>query len=196
MSDISLSSLPSEIVQLIADRLSQQSLAQCSLVCHAWHSTFESSFWRSVQLLSYIRFDNPSPSLEALTRNLHHIRQLAISEPTLIHHFAFHQSALSQLQVLKLYLFGSKSSFFSTTESPDMARGNNTRAISRILEGCHNLQVLDLWITDYFQQAGKTVGFQEIMSACPTGSLKSIILLFEQDPIYSTQAPSQSVQEY
>ncbi|KAG0063586.1 hypothetical protein BGZ89_009778, partial [Linnemannia elongata] len=94
-------------------------------------------------------------------------------------------SALNQLQSLDLYLYDDKTSFFPTTDSPEsgMALGNNIQAISRILEGCHNLQVLSLGITDCFTKADKTVAFQEIMSACPTGSLESIKLYFEtQDP--------------
>ncbi|KAF9281756.1 hypothetical protein BGZ88_011410 [Linnemannia elongata] len=196
MSDTSFSSLPLEIVQLIADHLDQYSLSQCSLVCHAWHSTFESSFWRSVQLSPYFRFDNASPSLEALTRNLHHIRQLETSDPTLVHLLAFHPAALNQLQSLDLYLYDDKTSFFPTTDSPEpgMALGNNVQAISRILGGCHNLQVLSLGITDCFKKADKTVAFQEIMSACPTGSLESIKLYFEtQDPGFCYRNTSRSI---
>ncbi|KAG0050168.1 hypothetical protein BGZ90_007121 [Linnemannia elongata] len=153
-------------------------------------SEFTREFTWIFQLSPYFRFDNASPSLEALTRNLRHIRQLETTDPTLVHLLAFHPAALNQLQSLDLYLYDDKTSFFPTTDSPEpgMALGNNIQAIRRILEGCHNLQVLSLGITDCFKKADKTVAFQEIMSACPTESLESIKLYFEtQDPGFYQQ---------
>lgn len=196
MPDNYISLLPPEVVQLIAHHLDQHSLSQCSLVCHAWHSTLESSFWRSVHLSSFFRFENPSPSLDALIRNLHHIRQLKTSDPTLVHLLASHQSAFNQLQSLDLYVGDYKTSFFPITEphEPDMTLGNNAMAIKRILEGCHNLQILSLRIRASLRQVDKTDAFQEIISASPTGSLESIVLSFEtNDPGYCFQYPSQSM---
>jgi hypothetical protein len=166
MSQASLTSLPQELIHLIASHLDRRSLSQCSLVSHAWHSIFESSLWQSFELHPQFLFlyNNYLSSLEGLSRNIHYLRHVTTSDPTLLCLLTcpHNRPILANLQSLDLFLCS-----IETTS-------NDPAVLITLLKGCVDLESLSLAGRSCFKHAEDEEAdvFQEIMASCPVGSLR------------------------
>ncbi|KAF9142425.1 hypothetical protein BG015_000899, partial [Linnemannia schmuckeri] len=182
MSETILTSLPPEIIQLIAHRLSRHSLAQCVRVCLAWHALLEPTLWQTVQFKTQHHFLN---ALAALTRNIHHVRQLT-ADSELVYYITLHLAPLNKLRSLDLNLDEEVAPFAIALASPWAAplwntaapRFGNSQAVTRLLTGCTNLHSLSLGGRSCFKHVDGTDAFQEIMGSCITTSLEHLTLAF------------------
>ncbi|KAG0274370.1 hypothetical protein BGZ96_004354 [Linnemannia gamsii] len=81
-----MTSIPQEIIDLIAPHLNQHDLADCSRVSHDWSSLFAPWLWRTVHITNestHDRFNSPE-SRAALIRNKHFVREVTATDQNLL----------------------------------------------------------------------------------------------------------------
>lgn len=97
-----MTSLPQEIIDLIAPHLNQHDLADCSRVCYDWSSLFAPWLWRTINIANestHDRFNTPE-SRAALIRNKHFVREVTATDQDLLLLLAAHDH--SELSLPKL----------------------------------------------------------------------------------------------
>ncbi|KAG0087521.1 hypothetical protein BGZ92_007269 [Podila epicladia] len=116
-----LTSLPTEIVELIFDKLDQPSLAACARSSRAWNELCTPRLWRTVTINSGQRLERfmTNESQEALSRNAGYIRDLT-------------------LKYMKVY------NIFAPVEN----RSTSTHITDTRVPQCTNLRRLDLLMYD------------------------------------------------
>lgn len=98
----SMTSIPQEIIDLIAPHLNQHDLADCSRVCHDWSSLFSPGLWRSINIANqstHDRFNTPE-SRAALIRNKHLVREVTATDQDLLLLLAAHDHSEPSLPKL------------------------------------------------------------------------------------------------
>lgn len=97
-----MTSIPQEIIDLIAPHLNKHDLANCSRVSHDWSSHFAPWLWRTVHITNestHDRFDSPE-SRAALIRNKHLVRDVTATDQNLLLLLSAHDH--SEPSLLKL----------------------------------------------------------------------------------------------
>ncbi|KAK3809113.1 MAG: hypothetical protein JOS17DRAFT_796703 [Linnemannia elongata] len=97
-----MTSIPQEIIDLIAPHLNQHDLADCSRVCHDWSSLFSPGLWRSINIANqstHDRFNTPE-SRAALIRNKHLVREVTATDQDLLLLLAAHDHSEPSLPKL------------------------------------------------------------------------------------------------
>ncbi|OAQ26571.1 hypothetical protein K457DRAFT_683579 [Linnemannia elongata AG-77] len=201
---VSFSSLPPEIVPLIATSLNRHDLAQCVRVCHQWLTLFTPSLWRNVKADSWF-CDNKR--ILILIRNSQFIRHLELGDGLVADILGLVQFGRRSVGVGLLTLVASfeqetPSSFPRLTllgdgaagveqeqeqeqQQEDDAKHGNARTLGMLLQASDNLKSLTVDETCFRFRDG-TDAFLLIIGCCPTRALERLEIRFGHHPAFAT----------
>ncbi|KAF9283657.1 hypothetical protein BGZ88_010365 [Linnemannia elongata] len=189
MSSPSFTSLPPEVITLIASHLNQHDRAQCLRLSRKWSDFFTQLLWQDVHVDS--RFHN-SIWLGYLLHNKHRIRDLQLTDPHGTHLLALSQRGEGSLRSLTASFQDEAASFLTRMDTPgpwttadylseQAANFGNTRALELILTRNWNLRSLTMDESCFRNKDGGDA-FSMIMAVCPITRLERLELRFGRNP--------------
>ncbi|KAF9921519.1 hypothetical protein FBU30_008417 [Linnemannia zychae] len=111
-----VSSLPEELITLIASNLALNDLSCSVRVCKEWQAAFTPSLWREIRIVDETideRFTSEEARM-ALVDNSHYIRVVETSDPTFMFYLATTEPKITKLQSITLRLRKNRTSPLST----------------------------------------------------------------------------------
>ncbi|KAG0284738.1 hypothetical protein BGZ96_010910 [Linnemannia gamsii] len=171
----SFASLPQEIIDIIADKLTKTDLTQAVRVNKEWTTSFTPSLWRELYIVDRTINDcfHTPESRSAFIRNSLYIRTVETTDPELAVFFAFRHPSITHLSSLILRLTGQPTrsiiDIVPSTAEMDTVQGidvdGNAFAILELLKKNRNLRSLSLHEWCFWNKDGKEDLFLPIIAA-------------------------------